>query len=133
MSRPIIILAATATALADFAGVPTVALAQSTQSEVVVFGTDPCPRAADSSIVICKRRPESERYRLPNTQRLQGSRQERQSWGEKSKQLTNIGSTGTFSCSAVGPGGYTGCLTQQIKQAKQEAREAKDNSTAPEQ
>lgn len=133
MSRPIIILAATAMALTDFAAVPTVAVAQSTQSEVVVFGNDPCPRAADSSIVICKRRPESERYRLPNAQRLQGSRQDRQSWGERSKELTNIGNTGTFSCSAVGPGGYTGCLTQQIKQAKKEAREAQENGTAPEQ
>ena len=133
MSRPIIILAATAMALTDFAAVPTVALAQSTQSEVVVFGNDPCPRAADSSIVICKHRPESERYRLPKSQQLQGSRQDRQSWGERSKELTNIGNTGTFSCSAVGPGGYTGCLTQQIKQAKKEAREAQENGTAPEQ
>lgn len=133
MTRPIIFLAAAATALADFAGVPTVALAQQAQSEVVVFGNDPCPRAADSSIVICRRRPESERYRLPNAQRLQGSRQERQSWAEKSKQLTNIGNTGTFSCSAVGPGGYTGCLSQEINQAKREAREARENNTAPQQ
>lgn len=104
-----------------------------TQSEVVVFGTDPCPRDSSGAIVVCRHLPESMRYRMPETYRPNGSRQERQSWAQKSRPLTTIGATGPGSCSAVGPGGHTGCLVQEINQAKQEAREAKEQSTAPQQ
>jgi hypothetical protein len=33
----------------------------------------------------------------------------------------------------VGPGGHTGCLVEEIKQAKRENQESTDQSTAPEQ
>ena len=35
------------------------------------------------------------------------------------------------SCSPVGPGGYTGCLTQVINQAKRERKEQSEQGTAP--
>lgn len=104
-----------------------------TQAEAVVFGTDPCPRDSSGALVICRHLPESMRYRMPETYRPNGTRQERQSWAQKSRALTNIGATGPGSCSAVGPGGHTGCLLQEINQAKQEAREAKEQATAPQQ
>lgn len=110
------------------------ALAQSgSQAETVVFGTDPCPRDSSGAIVICRHLPESMRYRMPESYRPQGARQEGQSWGQKSKSLMTVGATGPGSCSAVGPGGHTGCLIQEINQAKQEAREAADQATAPQQ
>ena len=40
--------------------------------------------------------------------------------------------TGIFSCSAVGPAGYTGCLEQLIKQNRGQSREAREGDTAPE-
>ena len=106
---------------------PAPAAAQAGQTTVVIFGNDPCPREA-----ICIRAPESQRYRLPKGEQLVGTRQQRQSWAQKSQALTTVGRTGTGSCSAVGPGGHTGCLIQEINRAKQDAREQSDQNTAPE-
>ena len=104
---------------------------QGANAEVVVFGNDPCPRSSDDQVVVCSRRPETERYRLPKNQQLQGTRQQRQSWANKSQQLMTVGNTGVGSCSAVGPGGREGCLTQQIQQEKKAAREAQQDNTPP--
>ena len=94
------------------------AQAQTNIAEIVVYGTDPCPRSTDDAVVVCARRPESERYRIPEKYRPSGPPQAGQSWTNKAKVLETVGNTGTFSCSPVGPGGYTGCLTQVINQAR---------------
>jgi len=121
-------------AVLGLASVATPSFAQSaTQSEIVVFGTDPCPRATDDEIVICRRLPESLRYRMPEAYRPGATFQERQSWANKARSLSNVGATGTGSCSAVGPGGQTGCLIQEINQARQSARQEAEEGTAPEQ
>jgi hypothetical protein len=131
MKRLMITLAAGSAMAAGLAALPTPAAAQ--QVEVAVFGTDPCPRASESQIVICKHYPESERYRLAPSQNPQGTRQQRQSWSRQARALSTVGSTGTGSCSAVGPGGFTGCLNQEIKQGLKESREAQQNDAPPEQ
>lgn len=133
MTRLTLIAAAGAASL--FAGgvaIPAPSLAQ-TQSEIVVFGTDPCPRATDDEVVICRRLPESMRYRMPDQYRDTSTFQERQSWTNKARTLQTVGSTGIGSCSAVGPGGYTGCLTQEIQAAREARRQAEEEATAPEQ
>ena len=109
------------------------AQAQDSIAEIVVYGTDPCPRSTDDSVVVCARRPESERYRIPEKYRPSGPPQAGQSWANKAKALETVGNTGTFSCSPVGPGGYTGCLTQVIRQAREERRQQGEQSTPPEQ
>lgn len=133
MTRLMIRLAVGAATLGGFAVPSAPAVAQSTQMEVVVYGDDPCPRETESNIVVCVRRPANERYRLPKSQQLQGTRQQRQSWANKAQTVMNAGKTGINSCSAVGPGGHTGCLVQEIQQARQESREAQEQSAPPEQ
>ena len=59
-------------------------------------------------------------------------RQQREAWANKARALETVGATGINSCSPVGPGGYTGCLTQVINQAKRERREQSEQGTAPE-
>lgn len=93
-------------------------------SEVVVFGTDPCPRSTDDEIVVCARKPESERYRIPERLREGGSLQSRQAWAVRAQSLETVGATGINSCSAVGPGGFTGCLEKLIDDAFEERGEA---------
>jgi hypothetical protein len=98
---------------------------------VIVYGNDPCPRSTDSEVVVCARKPETERYRIPERYRESGPRQTRQSWAQKAKAFEYVGQTGTMSCSAVGPGGYTGCLQNMIDRAKAEAREAATKGVPP--
>ena len=131
MTRLMIILAAGA--VGGLSAVPAPAFAQGvpTTSEITVYGTDPCPRSTDSAVYVCNRRPETERYRLPKNQQLQGTRQQRESWANKAETLSTVGNTGTGSCSAVGPGGFTGCLTQQINENRKANREQQQDNTPP--
>ena len=112
---------------------PVAAQAQSgTIAEIIVYGNDPCPRATDDDIVVCTRRPEAERYRLAPNLRPSGTRQERSSWANRAQDLKDVGATGIGSCSAVGPGGSSGCLIQDINRAMRENEEAAEQGTAPE-
>ncbi len=127
-------LAAAAGLAAGVAALPAPALAQDARtSEIIVYGTDPCPRSTDDEVVVCARKPESERYRIPERLRTSGSRQARQSWARNAKSFETVGASGINSCSAVGPGGHTGCLQQIIDQARAEQREALVEGTAPDQ
>ena len=86
-----------------YAALPAPARAQATQSEIVVYGNDPCPRESDDKIVVCKRRPEAERYRIAPKLRPSGTPQQMESWSRRSQPLTTVGATGINSCSPVGP------------------------------
>ena len=117
---------------AELAIFPTAALAQNTAAEIIVYGTDPCPRSTDDDIVVCTRRPEEERYRIAPNLRPSGTRQERDSWANRAQEIKNVGSTGIGACSPVGPGGHTGCLIQDIERAMRENDEAAEQNTVPE-
>ena len=135
MTKLIITLAATATAAGGLVVLPAPAIAQASSNiaEIVVYGNDPCPRSTDDQVVVCARRPEADRFRIPEKLRPSGTRQQTNSWANRSQALETVGSTGVNSCSPVGPGGYTGCLTQVIRNAREERQEQNQNSTAPQQ
>ena len=135
MTRLMIALAATAAATAGFAVLPAPAAAQPQQSvaEIIVYGNDPCPRSTDDQVVVCARRPESERYRIPEKYRPSGTRQQTEAWANKARVLETVGDTGINSCSPVGPGGYTGCLTQVIREARDQRQQQAEQTTPPEQ
>jgi hypothetical protein len=126
MKRLMIIVAGISAVVGGVAAVPTAALAQAGQTTITIYGNDPCPREN-----ICVRAPESQRYRLPQSQNPQGTRQQRQSWAQKSKQIMTVGNTGAGTCSPVGPGGYTGCMVQEINQARQDTREQQQQNAPP--
>lgn len=112
----------------------TPALAQNARvNEIIVYGTDPCPRSTDDEIVVCARKPETERYRIPETLRQGGSLQSRQAWAARAKQFEVVGRTGINSCSPVGPGGWTGCTEQLISQAFNDRGEQVQSDSAPRQ
>ncbi|HEX6784070.1 MAG TPA: hypothetical protein VF098_05390 [Sphingomicrobium sp.] len=129
MTRLTISLAAATALVGGLATVPTPAIAQAGQGQgtITIYGNDPCPAQN-----ICIRAPESQRYRLPQSQNPQGTRQERESWANKAQTLNSIGNTGAQSCSNVGPGGFTGCVVQSINQAKRERKEQQEQDTPPE-
>lgn len=127
---PYLTLAAAAAAAlpAMFAAPP--ALAQSKRiSEIIVYGTDPCPRSTDDEVVVCARKPESERYRIPERLRSSGDLAKRQAWANRAIAFETYGKTGINSCSPVGPAGFTGCQQQLIDRAFKERREQVEGDT----
>lgn len=113
---------------------PTPALAQNARvSEIIVYGTDPCPRSTDDEVVVCARKPESERYRIPERYRQGGSRQSREAWANRAIAFETYGRTGINSCSPVGPAGFTGCTQQLINQAFRERQDEAAGNIPPEQ
>ena len=134
MSKLPLMLGAAAIGLAGLALPAAPALAQQARvNEIIVYGTDPCPRSTDDEIVVCARKPESERYRIPERLRQGGSLQSRQAWAARAKQFETVGRTGVNSCSPVGPGGWTGCTEQLIKQAFTDREEQIQSESAPQQ
>ena len=131
---PILMSAAVVAAIGGFAALPAPATAQDAApnvAEIIVYGTDPCPRSTDDQVVVCARRPEAERYRIPPKMRQSGTPQQMKSWAVRSKNLETVGATGINSCSPVGPAGYTGCLVKVIQEAKGERKQSADQQTPP--
>ena len=57
-------------------------------STLVVYGEDPCPKAQDEEeIVVCARRPETERYRIPKEFRKNKDERGSVAWGARFDQL----------------------------------------------
>ncbi|MDQ3078565.1 MAG: hypothetical protein M3R03_01010 [Pseudomonadota bacterium] len=132
MSKLILTAAATASIVAGLALPGSQAAAQRSQAgEIIVYGTDPCPRATDDDVVVCRRRPEAERFRIPEVLRETGTLQQRQSWTRQAEALATAGATGVGSCSAVGPGGHTGCAQHEINRAFGDRREGDKAAVAP--
>ena len=85
--------------------------------QVIVYGNDPCPTGVGDEIVVCARRPESERYRLPPETRPPNPADTRSAL-DRQKDIREATDVGIGSCSAVGPGGATGCLQQRINESR---------------
>ena len=85
--------------------------------QLVIYGNDPCPRGTADEVVVCARRPESERYRLPRSV-APPDPADRRSALQRDQEVREAGAIGTDSCSTVGPGGQTGCLVQQINRSR---------------
>ncbi|HYD12312.1 MAG TPA: hypothetical protein VEC11_05655 [Allosphingosinicella sp.] len=100
------------------------------QSTLVIYGNDPCPSSgADNEVVVCARRPEEERYRIPR--RIRERQPTETSWASRVEGLEEEGRVGRpNSCSVVGSYGFTGCNAAMIRQwyAERRARRAAERS-----
>ncbi len=92
---------------------------------VIVYGDDKCPETNDQDIVVCARKEEAERYRIPEPFRNPGSTNNT-SWTERVKSYEMVGATGPMSCSPVGAGGWTGCANQFVHNAYLEKKLGSD-------
>ena len=115
---------------------PRPALAQASGdrvNEIIVFGTDPCPRSTDDEVVVCTRWPRTSVTASRNGFAKRDSRSSARRGRTRCAASRRVGRTGIQSCSPVGPAGYTGCMEQMINQARDENRESSSQQTAPEQ
>lgn len=94
-------------------------------NQVIVYGDDPCPASTEDEITVCARKPESERYRIPEP--LRGVDSPRaEAWTNRVEAYETVGAFGTLSCSPVGPGGSLGCTQRLIDQAYAEKKSGTD-------
>ena len=83
-----------------------------------------CKSLAPDEVVVCARRERSP-YRLPERKTfdpsgdMQSVMRERQAWAEE-------GDAGIGSCSAVGPGGWTGCMVKDWKRQRDQTQWGKN-------
>ena len=113
------------------AGLAASAPAQATQdtieervNRIIVYVNDPCPRVTSGDeIIVCARRPENDRYRIPEVFREGERLRDGESWAARAESLEYVGRTGIQSCSPVGPAGFTGCWAEMMRQAKQDRRQ----------
>ena len=93
------------------------------QTQVTVYGEDPCPPSSGDEIVVCARQPEEERYRIPPIFRERSDRLTEESWGSRVEQLEEASRPERpNSCSVVGSGGMTGCAAEIVRQWYNERR-----------
>lgn len=93
---------------------------------IEVYGDDPCPGsldASDSVILVCGRKPESERYRIPAELRQTRTEHIEQAWGSQVQDVEAVSRSGRpDSCSPVGSAGQTGCYRRSRDQWRAERR-----------
>lgn len=96
---------------------PAEAQRNSNEAVLIVFGNEACPRDT-----ICVRKPESEKYRIPEELRRVEPSAQSNSWAERARSMEYVGASGVNSCTPVGAGGWTGCYAQMVRQARDERR-----------
>jgi len=121
--------------LAALGALATGSAAQASQDDrpvlrLTIYGSDSCPPSSEERIVVCARRPENERHRIPQELREDPDQAER-SWAERAEMLETVGDTGPQSCSTVGPGGFTGCWEEMVRQARRERERAARRDQPP--
>lgn len=116
-------LAAAGAALLAAAAAPGAAQAPAPEpkiSTLIIYGNDPCPPSTEDTIVVCARKPDAERYRIPEVLRGDPNDPKNQAWASRATALEFAGRSGIGSCSPVGPGGATGCFNQIVREARAE-------------
>ena len=102
-------------------------------SQLIVYGADPCPESTAEEIIVCARRPETERYRIPEELRDEATEEDpaSEAWASRAQSLEYVGETGIQSCSTVGPGGVSGCWAEMMRMAREERRQAAEGQPQP--
>jgi hypothetical protein len=84
---------------------------------LIVYGNDPCPKGAGGEIIVCARRPESERYRIPKKLRDKPAPSGGPGWGSQVATMEEVQRQNLpNSCSAIGSNGFTGCTAKMLQQ-----------------
>ena len=84
---------------------------------VTVYGNEPCPKSTDGVVVVCGRRSDNERYRIPKELRRREQQPSETSWASRTRALEEASRPSMpGSCSPVGSWGQTGCFQQMLRQ-----------------
>jgi hypothetical protein len=100
---------------------------------VTVYGSDPCPKSTEGVLVVCGRRSDNERYRIPKELRRRLEQPSETSWATRARGLEEASRPSMpGSCSPVGSWGQTGCFQQMLRQwAASRAQARSDAASHP--
>lgn len=94
---------------------------------IIVYGEEACPSNTGDEIVVCARKPEAERYRIPAPFRGGDPNSSiNTSWAERARSFETVGQTGINSCSPIGINGASGCMAKLIHDAYAERKQPSD-------
>lgn len=134
MSLKLVMIAAAGLAGATLVPMPALAQNAAQNGVLYIYGNDRCPTNADGEeIVVCVRKSEAERFRIPQELRELEITPENRSWAVRQEETLRAGDSGIGSCSAVGIGGATGCFGQAAtinkvdRRARREAQNVLDD------
>ena len=102
---------------------------------VLALGLSACGSDdAGNEIVVCTRRSAQDQFRVPKELRELQITPENESWAVRSQTALEAGAgVNTIgSCSAIGPGGQSGCFNQRVRESRREnAARAVERSREP--
>ena len=105
---------------------PAVAQNAAQNGVLVIYGNDRCPTNSNGEeIVVCVRRGEEERFRIPKELRTTEASPDQQSWAVRQKSALEAGATGVGTCNTIGASGQSGCFFQNADRWRAERRAAK--------
>lgn len=90
-------------------------------NQLIIYGDDRCPESTDGEIVVCARKDEGERFRIPDGLRTSSS-PSNDAWTNRVTAYEMVGRSGSMSCSPSGAGGWTGCAGRLIDAAYAEKK-----------
>ncbi|MFV0623922.1 hypothetical protein ACBY01_07935 [Sphingomonas sp. ac-8] len=113
---------------------PAVAQNAAQNGVLVIYGNDKCPtNSSGEEIVVCVRRGEEERFRIPKELRTTEVSPDQQSWAVRQQSALEAGQTGVGSCGVVGAASQSGCFVQEANRwrAERRARQAEAEASVP--
>jgi len=101
--------------------------AQAQRGSVVmdIFGDEKCPESNGEEIVVCRRLPANEQYRIPKDLRDAAKDAPAPNWSARALSLEYVGKSGASTCTPGGAGSESGCWTKLMQQARAERKDAK--------
>ena len=92
-------------------------------TNIIVYGNDPCPQSSSDEIVVCARKPEEERYRIPKDLRDKEQDALSRPWPDRAQGLEEAARYALPGyCSPVGPSSQSGCFEEMIRRWQVERR-----------
>lgn len=128
MFRPTALLALAAS-LAALTSLPATAQEEAGEkvNMIIVYGDETCPVTKGDEIVVCARKPEAERFRIPAPFRGGDPNSTvNTAWSERARSFETVGQNGINSCSPVGINGASGCMAKLIHDAYAERKQPSD-------
>jgi len=85
---------------------------------LILQSKDTCVGGTPDEVVVCARRSERDRYRIPESLRDDQSKSGGEGWAARSQSLKETSDSGIGSCSTAGSGGASGCWLEMVHQAR---------------